>query len=141
MTFFAQAGSSIVNQWFDNFWLIVIVKAVAVLRFFLVVPLVVGYIELDEVDLDPGVGRHRLHVSVDHIFCEAFEAVGGIGGMSVAIAGSVVPNTIFNYNGTFTITNVTATSDVQAVLLGDEGVIHTAAPGTICIDHSTIAVQ
>ncbi len=41
----AQAGSSIVNQWFDNFWLIVIVKAVAVLLFFLVVPLVVGYIE------------------------------------------------------------------------------------------------
>ncbi len=43
--YLAQAGSSIVNQWFDNFWLIVIVKAVAVLLFFLVVPLVVGYIE------------------------------------------------------------------------------------------------
>ena len=45
MTFLAQAGSSIVNQWFDNFWLVVIVKAAAVLMFFLVVPLVVGYIE------------------------------------------------------------------------------------------------
>ena len=45
MSFLAQAGSSIVNQWFDNFWLVVIVKAVAVLLFFLVVPLVVGYIE------------------------------------------------------------------------------------------------
>jgi NADH-quinone oxidoreductase subunit H len=45
VTFLAQAGSSIVNQWFDNFWVIVVVKAVAVLLFFLIVPLVVGYIE------------------------------------------------------------------------------------------------
>lgn len=45
MIFLAQAGSSIVNQWFDNFWVIVIVKAVAVLLFFLVAPLLVGYME------------------------------------------------------------------------------------------------
>jgi len=45
VTFLAQAGSSIVNQWFDNFWVIVIVKALAVLVFFLVAPLLVGYME------------------------------------------------------------------------------------------------
>ncbi len=39
----------------------------------------------------------------------------------------------------FVFTNVTATADVQAVLLGENGVIHGAAPGTVCIDHSTIA--
>jgi 3-hydroxyisobutyrate dehydrogenase-like beta-hydroxyacid dehydrogenase len=45
---------------------------------------------------------------------------------------------------TFVFTNVTATADVQAVLLGepgkDNGVVHGAAAGTVCIDHSTIAV-
>lgn len=41
----AQAGTSIVDQWFSNFWVALILKAVAVLMFFLVVPLVIGYIE------------------------------------------------------------------------------------------------
>jgi 3-hydroxyisobutyrate dehydrogenase-like beta-hydroxyacid dehydrogenase len=41
----------------------------------------------------------------------------------------------------FVITNVTATEDVEAVLLGEQGIAHTAAAGTICIDHSTIATQ
>lgn len=41
----------------------------------------------------------------------------------------------------FVITNVTATADVESVLLGDDGVIHGAQPGTICIDHSTIAAD
>ena len=41
----AEAGQSIVNGWFGNFWLVVIVKAVAVLGFFLVAPLAVGYVE------------------------------------------------------------------------------------------------
>jgi NADH-quinone oxidoreductase subunit H len=41
----AEAGQSIVNGWFGNFWLVVIVKAVAVLMFFLVAPLAVGYVE------------------------------------------------------------------------------------------------
>lgn len=36
-------------------------------------------------------------------------------------------------------TNVTSTPDVEQVLLGDEGAVHGAAPGTLCIDHSTIA--
>jgi 3-hydroxyisobutyrate dehydrogenase-like beta-hydroxyacid dehydrogenase len=47
----------------------------------------------------------------------------------------------------FVITNVTATQDVESVLLGTtgensaskDGVIHGASAGTICIDHSTIA--
>jgi 3-hydroxyisobutyrate dehydrogenase-like beta-hydroxyacid dehydrogenase len=39
----------------------------------------------------------------------------------------------------FVLTNVTETKDVEQVLLGDDGVIHSAAPGTICIDHSTIS--
>ncbi|TAL54407.1 NAD(P)-dependent oxidoreductase [Pandoraea sp.] len=41
----------------------------------------------------------------------------------------------------FVFTNVTRTSDVEAVLLGERGVIHGAQPGTICIDHSTIAAD
>lgn len=34
---------------------------------------------------------------------------------------------------------VSDTPDVEQVLLGDRGVIHTARAGTICIDHSTIS--
>jgi len=41
----AQAGVSIFEQWFDNFWLVLVLKAVAVLVFFLVVPLGIGYME------------------------------------------------------------------------------------------------
>jgi NADH-quinone oxidoreductase subunit H len=41
----AQAGASFVEQWFDNVWLVVIVKTIFVLAFFLVVPLAIGYIE------------------------------------------------------------------------------------------------
>jgi 3-hydroxyisobutyrate dehydrogenase-like beta-hydroxyacid dehydrogenase len=41
----------------------------------------------------------------------------------------------------FVITNVTATQDVESVLLGKDGVIHSASAGTICIDHSTIATD
>lgn len=41
----------------------------------------------------------------------------------------------------FVITNVTSTSDVESVLLGENGVIHGAQAGTICIDHSTIAAD
>ena len=41
----AQAGTSVFDQWFSNFWIVLIVKAMAVLMFFLVVPLVIGYIE------------------------------------------------------------------------------------------------
>lgn len=39
----------------------------------------------------------------------------------------------------FVFTNVTATADVEQVLLGANGVIETTAPGTIVIDHSTIS--
>lgn len=39
----------------------------------------------------------------------------------------------------FVLTNVTSTPDVEAVLLGNHGVIHGAAPGTLCVDHSTIS--
>ena len=41
----AQAGESFVNQWFDGYWLVLIMKAAIVLIFFLVAPLGVGYIE------------------------------------------------------------------------------------------------
>jgi NADH-quinone oxidoreductase subunit H len=41
----AQAGTSVVDQWTSNFWIAAIVKTVAVLAFFLVVPLAVGYME------------------------------------------------------------------------------------------------
>lgn len=41
----AQAGASIFEQWFDNVWLVVIVKTVSVMAFFLVVPLAIGYLE------------------------------------------------------------------------------------------------
>ncbi len=36
-------------------------------------------------------------------------------------------------------TNVTSTADVEAVLLGPDGVIHGAPRGAVCIDHSTIS--
>jgi NADH-quinone oxidoreductase subunit H len=41
----AQAGASVIDSLFDNFWLVLILKAVVVLGFFLVVPLGVGYLE------------------------------------------------------------------------------------------------
>jgi NADH-quinone oxidoreductase subunit H len=41
----AQAGGSIVNEWFSGFWLPLVVKALAVLVFFLTAPLAVGYME------------------------------------------------------------------------------------------------
>ncbi len=39
----------------------------------------------------------------------------------------------------FVFANVIDTKDVEQVLLGDDGVIHSAAAGTICVDHSTIS--
>jgi 3-hydroxyisobutyrate dehydrogenase-like beta-hydroxyacid dehydrogenase len=36
------------------------------------------------------------------------------------------------------ITNVTGTNDVESVLTGPDGAIHSASPGTLFIDHSTI---
>ena len=41
----AQADTSIFNQWFSNFWVVLILKTAVVLVFFLVFPLVVGYME------------------------------------------------------------------------------------------------
>ncbi|MGH2539560.1 MAG: NADH-quinone oxidoreductase subunit H, partial [Actinomycetota bacterium] len=41
----AQSGGSIVEQWTSNFWLALILKTVAVLAFFLIVPLGIGYME------------------------------------------------------------------------------------------------
>ena len=41
----AQSGVSYVDQWFDGYWLVLIVKAAIVLVFFLTVPLAVGYAE------------------------------------------------------------------------------------------------
>ena len=41
----AQAGVSFVNQWFDQYWMILVTKAAIVLVFFLVAPLGVGYAE------------------------------------------------------------------------------------------------
>jgi 3-hydroxyisobutyrate dehydrogenase-like beta-hydroxyacid dehydrogenase len=39
----------------------------------------------------------------------------------------------------YVFTMVTNTSDVRSVLLGENGVIESARPGTLCIDHSTIS--
>lgn len=41
----AQPGVSFVDQWFDAYWLVLVVKTAVVLGFFLVAPLGVGYIE------------------------------------------------------------------------------------------------
>ncbi len=41
----AQAGESFVNQWFSEYWLVLVTKAAIVLVFFLVAPLGVGYAE------------------------------------------------------------------------------------------------
>ena len=41
----AQAGVSVFDQWFSNYWLVLVVKAALVLGFFLVAPLGVGYME------------------------------------------------------------------------------------------------
>jgi len=41
----AQSGVSFVNQWFDQYWLVLVTKAAIVLIFFLVAPLGVGYAE------------------------------------------------------------------------------------------------
>jgi NADH-quinone oxidoreductase subunit H len=41
----AEAGQSFVNGWFSNVWLVLIVKTLIVLGFFLVAPLLVGYME------------------------------------------------------------------------------------------------
>jgi NADH-quinone oxidoreductase subunit H len=41
----AEAGVSIFDQWFSNFWIVLLLKTVAVVAFFLVVPLGIGYVE------------------------------------------------------------------------------------------------
>jgi NADH-quinone oxidoreductase subunit H len=41
----AQAGVSFVDQWFESYWMVVVVKAAVVLVFFLVAPLGIGYME------------------------------------------------------------------------------------------------
>jgi NADH-quinone oxidoreductase subunit H len=41
----ATTGNSLFDAWFGNFWLALIAKTVVVMGFFLVVPLVVGYME------------------------------------------------------------------------------------------------
>jgi NADH-quinone oxidoreductase subunit H len=41
----AQSGVSFVDQWFDAYWLVLVVKAAVVLVFFLTAPLGVGYME------------------------------------------------------------------------------------------------
>ncbi len=40
-----QAGASVFDSWFSNYWLVLITKALIVLVFFLTAPLVVGYME------------------------------------------------------------------------------------------------
>jgi NADH:ubiquinone oxidoreductase subunit H len=41
----AETGVSIFEQAFSNFWLVLLLKTIAVMGFFLVVPLGIGYIE------------------------------------------------------------------------------------------------
>jgi NADH-quinone oxidoreductase subunit H len=45
VTFLAQTGQSVINQWFANDWVALIAKTMGVLMFFLVFPLIIGYIE------------------------------------------------------------------------------------------------
>ena len=40
-----QSGVSFVDQWFDTYWLVLVVKAAVVMVFFLVAPLGLGYME------------------------------------------------------------------------------------------------
>lgn len=40
-----QAGVSLIEQWISNYWLVIVSKAAVVLVFFLVAPLLVGYME------------------------------------------------------------------------------------------------
>ncbi|MGZ4124052.1 MAG: NADH-quinone oxidoreductase subunit NuoH [Actinomycetota bacterium] len=40
-----QAGASVFDSWFSNYWLVLVTKALIVLVFFLTAPLVVGYME------------------------------------------------------------------------------------------------
>jgi 3-hydroxyisobutyrate dehydrogenase-like beta-hydroxyacid dehydrogenase len=58
-----------------------------------------------------------------------FVAIGAVATISPADAAN---------GADFVFTNVTATADVESVLLGASGVIETAAPGTIICDFSTI---
>ena len=41
----AAAGTSIVDSWFQNLWIVLLIKTVGVVVFFLVVPLGIGYME------------------------------------------------------------------------------------------------
>lgn len=41
----AQAGVSVIERWISNYWLVIVAKAAVVLVFFLVAPLLVGYME------------------------------------------------------------------------------------------------
>jgi NADH-quinone oxidoreductase subunit H len=41
----AQSGVSLVDQWLEGYWLVLVVKAAVVLVFFLTAPLAVGYVE------------------------------------------------------------------------------------------------
>jgi NADH-quinone oxidoreductase subunit H len=41
----AQTGTSIFDQWFDNFWVVLILKTLVVMGAFLTLPLGVGYVE------------------------------------------------------------------------------------------------
>ncbi|HET7235062.1 MAG TPA: NADH-quinone oxidoreductase subunit NuoH [Actinomycetota bacterium] len=41
----AQSGVSLVDQWLESYWLVLVVKAAVVLVFFLTAPLAVGYVE------------------------------------------------------------------------------------------------
>jgi NADH-quinone oxidoreductase subunit H len=44
-TLTAQAGISIFDEWFSSYWLVLVVKVVLVVGFFLTAPLLVGYME------------------------------------------------------------------------------------------------
>ena len=41
----AGAGTSIVDSWFQNLWVVLVIKTLFVIVFFLVVPLGIGYME------------------------------------------------------------------------------------------------
>jgi 2-hydroxy-3-oxopropionate reductase len=74
---------------------------------------------------------HRLHVYARHPETAADVVAGG------AVLHAT-PSELAAHSEVV-ITMVTATGDVEEVLLGDSGVVHGARPGSVAIDMSTIA--
>ncbi|MDE2120825.1 MAG: NAD(P)-dependent oxidoreductase [Betaproteobacteria bacterium] len=100
-------------------------------------PLRIGFIGLGTMGL-PMAGHlqragHQLHAWVRNPEAAQRAREAGIGCVASPAELAAAVEVVF--------TNVTTTEDVEQVLLGEHGVVHGAAPGLLCIDHSTIAPQ